>query len=233
MLTNMKIDLKKLREELESTARGAGAKAFGIADLDELKKEVPDLLKFVQGDYSRAVVFGIRLQKAALEHIVDRPTPIYFHNYRQVNYQLDRTALIVADKIQEAGFRALAIPATQYISRQPLLGHISHKLLGQAAGIGFIGRSTLLVHPRYGAQMRYVSVLTDMPLKSDVPYVGNCGSCRACIDVCPAGAIKEKTEDFDLEACYRKLTEFTRMPFIGQHICGVCVKTCCGEETAR
>ena len=41
--------------------------------------------------------------------------------------------------------------------------------------------------------------------------------------------IKEKKEDFDLQACYAKLTEFTRIPFIGQHICGVCVKTCTGK----
>ena len=36
--------------------------------------------------------------------------------------------------------------------------------VGWAAGLGHIGRCTLLVHPQYGAQMRYVSVLTDMPL---------------------------------------------------------------------
>lgn len=226
----MKVDLNILQRELEATARDVGAKAFGIADLDRLKQQIPDLLKFVPSDYSRAVVFGMRLQKAVLEDIVDRPTPLYFHNYRQLNYQLDRAALVIADRIQEAGFRVLAVPASQIIQNEPMSGHISHKLLGQAAGIGFIGRSTLLVHPKHGAQMRYVSVLTDMPLKPDFPFVGDCGSCKACIKVCPAGAIKERREDFDLDACYRKLTEFTRIPFIGQHICGVCVKACKGRD---
>ena len=111
-------------------------------------------------------------------------------------------------------------------------GHISHKFLGWAAGIGFIGRCTLLVHPEYGARMRYVSVLTDMALGADTPYVGECGLCRACIEVCPAGAVKEKREDFDLEACYKELAEFTKIPFIGQHICGVCVKACAGKARA-
>jgi epoxyqueuosine reductase QueG len=225
----MTISMDIFRQDLETLAREMGARAFGVADLDSLRKKIPGLLKLVGDDYSRAVVFGIRLQQAALESVTDKPTPIYFHNYRQVNYQLDGTACLVADKIQDAGHRALAVPASQIIRKDPMTGHISHKLLGWAAGIGFIGRNTLLVHPLYGAQMRYVSVLTDMPLAPDRPHTGDCGTCRACVEVCPARAIGGRREDFDLEACYEKLTEFTRMPFIGQHICGVCVKACDGK----
>jgi len=226
----MKTDIQELARNLKRTAFDLGAKAFGVADLDKLKKKEPRLLDLVGADFSRAVVFGMRLQDAALAGIIDRPTPIDLHNYRQLNYQLDRAALLIADKIQDAGFRALAVPASQIIKKEPPSGHISHKLLGWASGIGFLGRCTLLVHPRYGARMRYVSVLTDAPLEPDTPYVGGCATCRACIDVCPAGAVKEKREDFDLDACYRKLTEFTKIPYIGQHICGVCVKACKGEQ---
>jgi len=213
---------------LKQLAGESGAKAFGIADLDWLRGENPDLLQRVAGDYARAVVLGIRLQRAALEGIVDRPTPIYFHHYRQVNYALDRLALRVADEIEDAGYRALAIPASQIIERVPMSGHVSHRLLGWAAGIGFIGRHNLLVHPEFGARMRYVSVLTDMPLRPDSPGEGSCGACRACIAACPAGAIQERREDFDAAACEAKLAEFRRLPFIGQHVCGVCVKACAG-----
>ena len=225
----MTINLDEFRQELEKLSRDMGARAFGVADLESLRKKVPGLLDLVGDNYSRAVVFGMRLQQAALESVTDRPTPIYFHNYRQVNYQLDGAACLVADRIQDAGCRALAVPASQIIRKDPMTGHISHKLLGWAAGIGFIGRNTLLVHPIYGAQMRYVSVLTDMPLTPDDPHGGDCGTCRACIAVCPARAIGSRREDFDLNACYGKLTEFTRIPFIGQHICGVCVKACNGK----
>jgi epoxyqueuosine reductase QueG len=218
MMTAM--DLRKMAAEL-------GAAAFGVADLEALRKQATDLLKNVPGNFTRAVVAGVRLQDAVVEGIEDHPTALYFHNYRQANYELDRMAFKLAAKIQEAGYKALAVPASQIVKSNPMQGHISHKLLGWAAGIGFIGRQTLLVHPEYGARMRYVSVLTDMPLEADKPYTGEgCGSCRACIAVCPAGAIREDRKDFDLDACYRKLTEFTRLPFIGQHICGVCVKAC-------
>ena len=225
----MPIDPVRLLSELEELARGQGVAAFGVADLEALKSDVPDLLARVPGEFSRAVVLGIRLEAVVLDDLSDHPTPLYTHHYRQVNYQLDRVALLVANRIQEAGFRALAVPASQIISRNPMVGHVSHKLLGWAAGLGYVGRCTLLVHPRHGAQMRYVSVLTDLLLPADAPHGGSCGECRACIPVCPAGAIHETREEFDLEACFQKLTEFTRLPFVGQHICGVCVKACKGQ----
>ncbi|MFO7870928.1 MAG: hypothetical protein R6V03_05795 [Kiritimatiellia bacterium] len=223
-------DLRALRAEVESIGSGMRSKAFGVADLEALKVKHPELLKRVPGDYSRALVFGFRLQKAVLRDIVDAPTPLYFQHYRQVNYQLDRIALAVGDYLQDKDFESLAIPASQTISRNPMTGHVSHRLLAHAAGIGFIGRHGLVVHPRYGAQMRYVSVLTDAPVEPDSPHRGDCGSCRACISACPAGAVKERKEEFDLEACYRQLSEFTRLPFIGQHVCGVCIKACSGME---
>ncbi len=224
-------DSTELREQLEKVAKSFGAKAFGVADLDMLKQKEPGLLDNVPGDYPRAVVMGLRLQQTVLDDIIDKPTPLYFHHYRQLNYALDRVGLALADLLQDAGQRALAIPASQTISRNPMLGCISHKLLGWAAGIGFIGRSTLLVHPQFGAQLRYVSILTDAPLTANTPYDGpGCAACRACADSCPASAIHEDRTDFDLATCHAKLTEFSRIPFVAQHICGVCVKVCQGRR---
>jgi long-chain acyl-CoA synthetase len=61
----------------------------------------------VPGDYSRAVVAGVRLEDAVLADIIDQPTPLYFHHYRQANYELDRLGFQMADRLQDAGFRAL------------------------------------------------------------------------------------------------------------------------------
>lgn len=223
--------MKSLKEELRELAEAQGCAAFGVADLDELLGVKPDLFENIPGQYSRAVVMGVRLQDAVVEGIADQPTPLYLHNYRQANYQLDRLGWAVADYLQETGSRALAVPASQMIQRVPMRGHISHRLLGVHAGIGFVGRSNLLVHPVYGARLRYVSVLTDAELEPDAPYAGSgCGECRACVDACPAGAIRENREDFDLGACYAKLSEFNRIPHVGQYICGVCVKACCSQR---
>ena len=222
--------VEMLREELKRISEEMGGALFGVADLEALQRDKPDLLASVGAGFSRAVVMGFRLQGAVLEGIAGQPTPLYFHHYRQVNNQLDRMALLVANRIQRAGRRALAVPASQVIERNPMVAHISHKRLAWGAGLGFIGRNNLLVNATCGAQARYVSVLTDLPLAPDAPCAGSCGPCRACVTACPAHAIRERAEDFDLDACFGKLTEFTHLPFIGQHICGVCVKACSAAE---
>ena len=217
------------RGKLEALAREQGARVFGVADLVALRARMPDLTVRVPGNFIRGVVMGVRLQQAVLEAIDQEPTPLYCHHYRQVNYQLDTLALRVADELQADGWSAVAVPASQIIQREPMQGHVSHKLLAWAAGVGHIGRNNLLVHPAFGAQVRYVSVLTDCPLEPGQPRPADCGACRACIDRCPAGAIGETAKDFNLDACYGKLGDFTRLSYIGQHICGVCVKACRGS----
>ncbi|MBM4142593.1 MAG: epoxyqueuosine reductase [Lentisphaerae bacterium] len=226
-------DVYELRDELERTAAGMGAVAFGVADLSGPALRGTGAPSPFAERFSRGVVLGMRLQRAVLDDLAERPTPLYLHHYRQTNYQLDRAAWTVADALQRAGSAALAVPASQLVQRDPQRGHLSHRRLGWAAGIGFIGRSTLLVHPRYGAQMRYVSVLTDAPLPAGIPVAGDCGSCRACLEACPARAIGERAEDFNREACCARLNEFSRLPFIGQHICGLCVKACLFDGSRR
>jgi len=225
-----KLGADELHQEIRALARRYRLSACGVADLKRLCGRQPDVLGEVRGDFARAIVLGVRLHDAVLDGLADRPTPMYFHLYRQANYHLDRAAFELAGIAQSAGYAAVAIPASQVIGRNPMRGHLSHKLLGWAAGIGWIGRSSLLVHPDFGARLRYVSVLTDAPLQAGEPHRGSCGDCRQCIRLCPAGAIHESFEDFDLQACYNKLTEFRRMPGIGQHICGLCVKACPGPN---
>lgn len=222
-----------LRDRLQALSRESGARVFGVADLDRVAREVPTLFDRVGARFRRAVVIGIPLNPASLEQVVDRPTPLYFHTYRQLNYRLDVCAFKLTQALVEEGHRSLAIAASQNVSRKPPQGHVSHRHLGAEAGIGWIGRSGLLVTPAYGARMRYVTVLTDACLAAGSPMPFSCGTCTACLDGCPAGAIHENPEDFDLAACYDKLTEFTRIPYVGQHICGVCVKACAPENPGR
>ena len=220
--------MQELEKDLHAEASAMGCKAFAVADCETLRDRYAEALDLVTGPFARAVVVGMRLQRAVLTDVEDAPTPLYFHHYRQLNYQLDRLALRLADILQDHGYEGLAIPASQIIRRDPMRGHVSHRLLGWWGGIGFLGRNNLLVHPVYGAQMRYVSVLTDAPLAAGVPHEGSCGTCMACLKACPAGAIGESSEAFDLDACYGKLCEFVRLRFVGQHICGVCVRACAG-----
>jgi epoxyqueuosine reductase QueG len=218
---------KNNHEKLKELSTDFGFSLFGVADIAEIKHEF-NLPKVSVEKFSRGIVLGKRLLDAVIEEIVDRPTALYFHHYRQLNFFLDRGAFLVASKIQELGFQALPIPASQITDWKKQQSHVSHKKVGYLAGLGWIGRNNLLVNPDLGSRARLVTILTDMPLATDNPLDLDCGSCRACIGVCPAKAIHENVADFDHWLCFDKLKEFRNSGVVGQHICGVCIKACPG-----
>jgi len=200
---------------------------FGVANIIEIRDEFlikKDVIRY----FDKGISLGYRLNDCILEEIIDKPTKLYYHHYRQVNFLLDRVALSLSSFIQRMGYKALPIPASQIIDWEKQRAHLSHKKIGMLAGLGWIGRNNLLVNPELGARFRLVTVLTDMPLKIDEPLKTDCGECRACVSVCPANAIKENPEDFDHLACFEKLKEFRKEGISNQYICGVCVKYCKG-----
>lgn len=200
--------LKKFAVEL-------GAAAFGVCEAEKLTE-----------DLNFAVSIAVRLSRKVLDEITDKPTKLYFHHYRQANNLLDHIAMRLANFIQKLGSNALPIPASQIVDWQKQTAHLSHKRIARLAGIGWLGRHNLIVHPEYGSQIRLVTVLTDMPLPVDKPLKKDCGGCKECVAVCPAGAIKEEQKDFDHLACFEKLKFFQKQRYADQFICGVCVKAC-------
>ncbi len=204
-------------EALRDIAVSEGASLFGVADLSEI--ETP-------ASFPYAVSAAVRLSKAILDDIDEHPTKIYFHHYRMVNGLLDRIALKLTLHIQEQGYQALPVPASQIIDWENQKGHLSHKAVAELAGLGWIGRNNLLVTPEFGSQVRLVTVLTDMSLTPGKPVEKNCGECSACVDVCPAGAIKMERADFDHISCYNQLKDFRSKGYVGQFVCGICVKAC-------
>ncbi len=216
--------------KLKSLCHQWGASLFGAADLRSLiRKDVllspakVELLPF-------AISIGYHLSDAILEEIEDKPIPLYFHHYQRVNILLDSIGIVVTSAIQELGYQALPVPASQIVDWKTQTAHLSHKHAARAAGLGWIGRNNLLVNRNFGARVRLVTVLTNLPLATNFVESEGCGSCRACLSVCPAGAIGEKQEDFDHLKCYEQLKIFSKTLHISHHICGICVKACRGHR---
>ena len=221
--------MEELRAQIEAQAYQHGVDLVGVAPLGEEAGPFHLLPEEVIRRFTSAVCLAARVFPTVLETVTQGPSLIYYHHYRQLNYLLDRAALAVARWIEARGFRALPVAASQVVDWERQLGHVSHKRLAYLAGLGWRGRNNLLVTPKYGAQVRLVSILTDLPLNPGRPLQRDCSSCRRCLEACPAGAIRDNPGDFDLSACLAKLKEFTRTRGIGQYVCGVCVRACPGK----
>jgi len=234
-----KLDATRLKRR----AHTWGASLVGIADLERLRGIATEPADLFNG-FSRAVSIAVRLADPVLEQIVDRPTPLYAQHYQKVNALLDELALRAALAIQKAGGRALPLPASQVLDGVNLTSYLSHKAVAVAAGIGWQGKSLLVVSPQYGPRLRLVSLLTDLPLEPDAPLKNRCGGCTACADACPASAIRgvntqshyeSREEALHFDRCRDKiLNEFSKLPHITGGICGVCVSVCpFGKAAAR
>jgi epoxyqueuosine reductase QueG len=221
-----------MNDELQHQATEGGADFFGIADLEPVRTQLEHgwPLRFTGLRFGIAI--GIRLNDWILDQLSVTPdsaiAKIYWHEcYEVINARLDAMSARLAGVIQARGFAAVPAPATVKADAEGLLGLFSHKAVARLAGLGWIGRSCLLVTPQSGPRARWASVLTDAPLTpTGTPLEDACGDCQVCVDACPAQAfngqafrVDEPVERrFDVRACqaYQKQTL----------VCGLCLACC-------
>lgn len=207
----------------------------GIAGLEPFRGTLPSLSQHLIDDHAFALSIAVRLDDAVISAITDHPTLEYAEHYRAMNGKLDAIAARVVDFIVAQGFKALAVPASQILDETSLVGAISHKAVARVAGVGWQGKSLLIVHPRFGPRIRLATVLTNMPLVPDKPIKQRCGARAECAKACPAQAIRNVNaqERYDsreqalyFDRCAAQTLKFKGLPGIGARICGVCVRAC-------
>ncbi len=85
-------------------------------------------------------------------------------------------------------------------------GAIPERSLGVLAGIGWVGKNAMLIHPEEGSWLWLGEILTTVKFTPDIPQADRCGTCRRCIDTCPTNAIQEGTRTIDSRKCISYLT---------------------------
>jgi len=113
--------------------------------------------------------------------------------HKVLRQRLQKLADAVTARIGAFGYRV-------FVDSAPVL----EKALARQAGLGWIGKHTNLLD-RDGSWFLLGELYTDLPLPPDTPVTEHCGSCRACIDVCPTQAIVAPYE-LDARRCISYLT---------------------------
>lgn len=217
-------------EELREFIKELGVTKIGFANVESYMPKELNHLK-------SGISIVIRLSDEIISHIDKEPTHTYYHHYRTINSFIDQITLKISMKLQEWGYLALAVPSSQSINdteKREYKGLLSHKMIATLSGIGWIGKSALLVTEEFGPRVRLGTILTNMKLDYDDPITeSKCYECNICTKVCPAFAIKgvnwnrEKSREdlYDAHACSRHMSN--HYYHIGRgSVCGICVKNC-------
>jgi epoxyqueuosine reductase len=175
--------------------------------------------------------------RAAINQALDDPHSAYISRYalgRDYHKMMRNRLQKLADKIQaevgDFGYRA-------FVDSAPVL----EKALAEKAGLGWIGKHSNLINRKAGSWFFLGEIFTDLQLPTDQATTKHCGSCTACLDICPTQAIVGPYQ-VDARRCVSYLTielhgaipESLR-PLIGNRIygCDDCQLVCPWNRYAR
>ncbi len=224
---NGNIDFAALKDDILSWCGDLGFQQAGVSDIDLLKAEerlgewldrgLHGTMGYMQRHGSKRSrpaelvpgtlrVISVRMDylpepQEQATRLLDDEKLAYVSRYalgRDYHKVLRRRLQGLANRISEAigefGYRV-------FVDSAPVL----EKPLAEKAGIGWIGKHTNLINRDHGSWFFLGELYTDLPLPVDEPEHSHCGSCTACIEVCPTDAIVEPYT-LDARRCISYLT---------------------------
>lgn len=214
----------------------SGNYMYGFSDLTGLLSSKFD-------DYKWGISLGRKLDSTIIDRISEGPTMEYYLHYKAINEELSVLSGRISEDLKNNGFENLRLPpsvSTQQLDTiysATLRTDISHKMVATRAGLGWIGKTDLLITKKFGPRLRLTTILLkDQVIPESKPIdISRCGTCNICVDTCPAKAANgkiwditvEREEFFDPWKCQQQCAEFGRTRLSADaRVCGICVAVC-------
>ena len=225
--------------QLKDLSLHHGADYFGVAGLTQAYNAILDQGGASIAEYLRAISVGIALPHSIVNQLPSRTeravAMIYRHYaYDVINDRLDLLVSRLTSVLQQAGHRVFPVPATKTTDLDRLCAVFSHKLAAHLAGLGWIGKSCLLITPSVGPRVRWATVLTDAPItETGEPMAERCGDCMECVKICPMQAFtgepfrenEPRDVRYNAGKCSRYLAKMGEKD-PESAVCGLCLYVC-------
>ncbi|MDE7444818.1 MAG: 4Fe-4S binding protein [Lachnospiraceae bacterium] len=169
-----------------------GADLCGIASIDRFA-DAPagyhplDVLPICKS----VISFACRFPVAALSCKTAVP---YTRVRNSLTPKMDAIALDFCIEMEKNGIAAIPIPTNESqwdSSTERWRSVVSQKHAAQAAGLGTMGRHSLLITPEFGSMVWLGAVLTEAELEPDPVLKKICNDCNLCVEICPVNALEE------------------------------------------
>lgn len=195
-------------EEIKRKALECGFELFGVSDAIVPEKDKENLSEWVNKKlYGKMEWYprnqDLRLQLSNLgflpKSVIVLGVVYLDKDYEEVfsskEYKISRYA---TGKDYHLVLREMAKPLLQYLKKTFPNFHfrqgvdslpVSEKIFARIAGIGWQGKNTNIINENLGSYFFISVILTDLQLLATAPATDRCGTCNACLDACPTGAL--------------------------------------------
>ena len=179
------------KEKIKEIVYSLGADLCGIASIDRFSEAPKGYHPLdVFPECKSVISFACRFPVGALK---SNTSAVYTRIRNSLTPKMDAIALDLCIWLEEEGILAVPIPTNESewdsnTSRWRSI--ISQKHAAQAAGIGTIGRHSLLITPEFGSMVWLGAVLVDAELEADPLLEPVCTNCNQCVKVCPVNALE-------------------------------------------
>ncbi|MFK4074301.1 tRNA epoxyqueuosine(34) reductase QueG [Ectopseudomonas khazarica] len=226
-MSDHSLDLNALAQSIKDWGRELGFQQVGIADV-ELSEHEAHLKRWLaagyQGEMDYMAAHGdkrsrpaelvpgtLRVVSLRMDYLpgdtqmaqrLKEPEQAYVSRYalgrdyhKLIRKRLQQLAERIQQQIGTFGYRA-------FVDSAPVL----EKAIAEKAGLGWIGKNTLVLNRKAGSYFFLGELFVDLPLPVDAPHASeHCGRCSACMDICPTAAFAGPYQ-LDARRCISYLT---------------------------